>query len=656
MPRLPRPPGSSTLRPGAVALGRPDPGPDLNSPEGLIRAARDWLGAGDDQRARLALDRALALRPRAAEALLLRGLVDQRRGDLAAAAEWFRRAIRARKDFADAHLNLGSCLIGLGQTEEALRQFGRAVALAPGMALAHLNLAQALLDQGDLGRARSAIDRARALAPDALPILLARARILAAQEDYEAAGAAWEDCVARAPGDVLVLNDAANFLLEDNRVEDSLALYRRAVALAPTSQEVRKNLIRALMTTGALDEAEAEAVGWLGTQGEDPRFRRLLGDVLVRAGRFPEARSAYVAAWDALPEDDNIPLGLTATGKMKSGEALGDRILERWTAQGAAGVVSADIAYAAGKVLDDRQDYDGAFAAFAQANRLKAADHPFDADAHDRFVEAVSTVFTPALFERFAGLGSPSETPVLVVGLPRSGTTLVEQIIASHPQAAGAGELTHVSRFEHSLPWRVGEAGRRGYPACVAGLDGAILDRFTAHYLHELTRIGPKARRVVDKLPNNFLRLGLFALAFPKARIIHCRRDLVDTCLSLYFQSFAGGHEYRHDLVSLGRYARAYLAMMAHWRRVLPLPMLEVDYADVVADQEKASRTMLEFLGLAWDEVVLRFHKREATVATASRWQVRQPIYATSVARWRRYEQHLSPLLLSLEGKKPSKG
>ncbi|GEO82824.1 tetratricopeptide repeat-containing sulfotransferase family protein [Pararhodospirillum oryzae] len=619
--------------------------------QALLAFGHALLETGRPGPAAQVLDRVLGRKPRLPEALLLRGLAAGRQGQRDPAIDWFRKALRARKDYPEAHLNLGTCLAQAGQTDEALRHFNRAVALDPRAPLAHLNLAQALLDAGFPARAREHAAKARALGGDPLAALLMQARALEAEDNFPATLATWRALLALAPAHPGLLNDAATFLLNDNRLDEAVAWQRRAVALRPAEAVLRRNLITGLMSAGAVAEAEERMKAWVAASPGAPLAWRLLGDVRVRAGRFEAARTALGRAWTLDPADDSHAVALTTTGRLGPENPWGDRIAARAGAAQAAGTLGVDLAYAAGKVWDDRKEYDRAFAAYRVANTVRGAEAPFDAEAHDAEISALIDTFTPALFQDLAGLGSSSEVPVLVVGLPRSGTTLAEQIIASHPQAAGAGELTHFSRLEAVLPWLVGNGpGADPYPGCARALTPAALDPFIAQYLAALERVGgARARRVVDKLPNNFLRLGLFALAFPRGRVVHCRRDLADTCLSLYFQNFMGGHAFRHDLATLGRYARAHERVMAHWRQVLPVPMLDLDYARLVADPETEARALLAFLDLSWDPAVLAFHqRRQQPVATASRWQVRQPITTRSVARWRAYAAHLGPLLREL--------
>ena len=232
-------------------------------------------------------------------------------------------------------------------------------------------------------------------------------------------------------------------------------------------------------------------------------------------------------------------------------------------------------------------------------------------------------------------------------GMPRSGTTLIEQIMASHPQVHGAGELNLIHRMASEFPSLLGSA--TPYPQCIAQATAQKLERIAQTYLGELQKRGGKASRVTDKAPINFLHLGLIDLLFPGARVIHCARDPLDTCLSCYFQPFSGEYSFTYDLGHLGAYYRLYENLMVHWRQILRVPVFEVRYEELVADQERMIRALIEFCGLPWDDRCLKFYETERTVATASFDQVRKPIYAGSVGRWRRYEAYLEPLISALK-------
>jgi len=299
-----------------------------------------------------------------------------------------------------------------------------------------------------------------------------------------------------------------------------------------------------------------------------------------------------------------------------------------------------------GRRLDALQRYDEAFAHFQEGNRLRGM--VYDHARHTRLVEEMMRVFGKKGFPEYARATNSSELPIFIVGMPRSGTSLVESILASHPAVFGAGELDFMSLFSRWAPPSL--AAKRNLFEVMRDIDVASIDRIANEYLAMLKRLGGETVvRVTDKMPYNFFRLGLFTLFFPGARVIHCRRDPRDTCLSIYFQNFAGEHEYAYDLRNIGLYYREYLRLMEHWREVGTLPTLEVQYEALVRSPETQLPRIVEFCGLPWDEACTRFYATDRVTKTSSYDQVRRPLYGSAVGRWRNYETHLSPLIETLE-------
>lgn len=304
------------------------------------------------------------------------------------------------------------------------------------------------------------------------------------------------------------------------------------------------------------------------------------------------------------------------------------------------------VLFALAKACDDFGDYERSFEYLRRANALKRSTIEYDVLANVRALEHIGAVFDDELVARGAGAGSSSELPVLVVGMPRSGTSLVEQILASHPAVGGGGELTHLQQLVAAVSLL--NAGGLEFPDGVPQLRAEDLGRLGDGYAERLRQIAPGAARVTDKNPLNFRYLGFARLIMPRATIIHCTRDSVDTCLSCY-RAFFGAVNFAFDLEELGRYYRAYAQLMEHWREVLPGGwMLEVRYEDLVMDVEREARRIVDHCGLEWDDACLGFHETGRSVRTASFAQVHRPIYDTSVARWRRYEPYLGSLLGAL--------
>jgi hypothetical protein len=303
-----------------------------------------------------------------------------------------------------------------------------------------------------------------------------------------------------------------------------------------------------------------------------------------------------------------------------------------------------------GKAYGDLNRPEPALRHLLAGNALKRPEVDYDEAVTLGKLERSKAAFTPERLARLRGLGDPSDRPIFVVGMPRSGTTLIEQILASHPRVFGAGELMH---FSHSAGHVCEPPGATvPYPEMMASITGEQLRTLGARYLEAVAAAVPRSRgapHFTDKMPANFRLVGLIHLALPNARIIHARRDAVDTCLSCFSKLFAGSQPFSFDLGELGRYYRVYDSLMAHWRAVLPQgAMLEVQYEELIADFEPQARRIIAYCGLEWDDACRAFHRTERPVRTASAVQVRQPLYASAVGRGRPYEPWLGPLLAAL--------
>jgi hypothetical protein len=303
--------------------------------------------------------------------------------------------------------------------------------------------------------------------------------------------------------------------------------------------------------------------------------------------------------------------------------------------------------FALGKAYGDLKDHERSFQHLLEGNALKRQQVSYNDSAERILSERIREVFTPELMRDKRDLGDPSRMPVFIVGMPRSGTTLIEQILASHPKVFGGGELLD---FVEAARLRSQDAVAREFAEVVSRMDGQQLREIGARYFTTVQRLAPDAERITDKTPGNFRRAGLINLALPNARIIHARRDPLDTCFSCFSKLFAGNYvAYSYELTELGHAYRYYEALMAHWRQVLPPEvLLEVQYEDVVADLEAQARRIVAHCGLEWDDRCLTFHQTKRPVQTLSAIQVRQPIYRSSIGRWRAYERQLGPLIEAL--------
>ncbi len=391
----------------------------------------------------------------------------------------------------------------------------------------------------------------------------------------------------------------------------AIADFDAVLERAPRAVEAHYGRARALVDAGQTGEAKR----WL---------RRTLAIEPTHAGALRELATLK----DLTPSDTAFP-ALTA---MLDSPATGAQ--RRATLHMAAGAAHINVG-----------DHADGFEHWRRGNALK--DVAFDIDAYTKHVDDIRETFDLSHFIGTRGWGDSSDVPVFVVGMPRSGTSLVEQILASHSKVHGAGEREDMLRLADGLGESLNDT--RPYPACIERLDEDAARRIAAGFLQTLRRADPHAARIVDKMPGNFHHVGLIATLFPNARIVHCTRDPRDTCLSIFFGDFVGSHPYSYDLTNLGRYYRQYERLMEHWHDVLPGRILDVRYEDMIEDQETRSRELVTFCGLGWESACLDFHKTRRNVRTRSNAQVRQPIYRSSMGRWKTYEAELRPLIAALE-------
>lgn len=578
------------------------------------------------------------------DALHYLGLISFRRGEFAEAARLIEQAIRLGGNIPAFHFNLGNAYAQLGQYDSAVGAYRKATQLDPEFFRAHFSLGGTLKAQGKLDAAIGSYRKAIVLQPDHSDAHNNLGIALQAQGKLDAAAGEYRKALLIEPGFAEAHGNLGNVLKEQGNTDEAIGSYREALARKPDFAEAHINLGDALRENGQLDEAADHYRRALALRSDSAEARVGLAYLHLDFGKFDAARAELGQALECRPQHPIAWAMLASLRKMTPAD-------ESWL-NTALGLVSPDnpalsdreacnLWFAIGKYYDDTGQYDLAFPAFSQANKLKRqTEGGFDRTGFTLLIDGLIATFTAEFVGREREGASQSRRPVLIVGMPRSGTSLIEQIIASHPDAFGAGEL---------LFW--GRQTGANEEAILSGNYGApLIARIAGECEQQLQSLSAAATRVVDKMPDNFLRLGFIATVFPQASIIHSLRNPPDTCLSIYFQNFASGHSYGTDLEDLAFYYREYVRLMRHWRSVLPADrFLEVPYEALVDDQTGWSRRIIEFIGLDWDERCLDFHETERTVGTASNWQVRQKIYRTSRERWRHYEKHIGPLLGLLE-------
>lgn len=474
---------------------------------------------------------------------------------------------------------------------------------------------------------------------------IAAAQALERAGNLSGAARAYRELIAADPADAGLHYLLGCALVASLDLEAGLAALDEAIRLRPTVPEFFAMRAIALRASQRLDEAIEAADRGLAVDPRNLGALEVKGDLLFTRGEVEAGIRLMLPAYEAGCANPQYLATLARLLSSAGRIAEARRVLERAVGAPGGGRAKAWPHMQLGELLERTGDYAGAWRHYTAANAVRGA--VFNPDLHEAAVAETMAAWSA---ERLARLprAAGGERLVFIVGMPRSGTSLVEQIVASHPLVHGGGELNHIVGAAMRLIAPTAE--RPTIAARLDALTGEALEREAERIERAMTAPAPGAERFTDKQPQNFLHLGMIGLLFPRARVIHCRRDARDTCLSCYTRLFGGGanQPFAGRLDHLGRYYRAYERIMAHWRGVLSIPVLDVAYEEVVSDLEGNARRMIEFVGLGWDEACLRFYETRRDVITESRDQVRRPIYASSVGRWKRFERELGPLCSAL--------
>jgi tetratricopeptide (TPR) repeat protein len=572
--------------------------------------------------------------PNHPHALHLLGVMAHQRGQHQQARELIQQAIAAHGPHPVFFSNLAAACLALGRLQDAEAYCHTALRLNPDMADAYANLAIILERRGEHAEAQRCRDRAEHLRAGGDDLLRRLER--AVQSD---------------PTNAEKHNELGMLYLERGLPDRAAPYLREAVRLRPDWATARTNLGAALVGISRHEEAVQCFVEAVRLAPQLAPARSNLGAAYVQQGKIAAARAELEVAIRLDPNNAQTIFALSelaAAGDYTFSDAELNRVRELADRPGLTLQDKSHLHFALAQVLDGRRQYDEAFEHARQANLARQAVDQrrgigFDPAVHADYVDRLIATCTPAFFERVREIGVGSELPIFIVGMMRSGTTLAEQILVSHPAVAGAGELPHMGLYAGALPRRLG--GKSPYPECLTQLDASTAHAIAGEYLQVVEEHRGTRARVVDKMPLNFLGVGFIATLFPKARIIHCRRDPLDTCVSCYFRNFSTTFPFKTDLEQLGKVYRDYERLMAHWRAVLPMPIFELHYEELTAETESLTRRLVEFCGLEWDDRCLRFHETQRPVRTASMLQVRKPIYRSAIGRWKRYEQQLAPLI-----------
>lgn len=657
----------------AVSLS-PDAGPYYCNLAEACRMAGDLKGSLD------AAHKAVALVPHSADAHNHLGLALQAQEKFAEAATAFRDAIELRPDFSLAYNNLGGVLRELDKGDEALETYRKAVELAPNLPLALSNLGQALLEKGEKDEAEKYCREAVRLAPAFPEGLSNLGNALRAQDNLKDAKECYRIALRMRPNVAMIHGNLGQALQQESNLEEAIKCYETATKLDPRSPRFESYLASALSDKEEYPAAAEHFRKALALKPDFPEALNGLGSVLHEQGDFKGAIAAFEEALKKKPDFadaySNLGGAYSELGDLdKSIHYYREAIRCDPDYTGAFAVIATHLRdktpaediqkmedflarehlsdwkrstlhHGLAHYYDAKKDYKLAGEHAGKGNGFRKEvwirqGKSYTRDDHTGFISFLIKQFQPSFFDMVKGWGLETETPVFVCGMPRSGTTLLEQILGSHSKMFGAGELPIGKEVFDQLPkWMNMQAA----PAvCVPSMTRDIVQQAGKEHLSRLRAHHATAERIVDKMPDNYMWLGFLAAIFPKAKFIYSKRDVHDIAVSCWVTNFKQ-IRWACDQEDIANRIKNHLRVMDHWRKVLPAPMLEVEYEQTVEDLEGVARKMIEFVGLEWEPACLAFHESKRTVRTASLSQVRQPVYKRSVQRWKNYEEPLKQL------------
>jgi tetratricopeptide (TPR) repeat protein len=621
------------------------PAPNAAHPNSFLIAANALCARGQPAVAILIYSKLLAAEPNNASAHNNMGLALQQLGRVEEALRCHQRALALSPDMAEADAGLGNACRVLGRLEEAARHYLNAVAVRPGYAAAHNDLAGVLHMLGHTDDAISHYQYALSAQPDYPDAHYNLANILGGLGRREQAIEHYAKAIELRPAFAEARNNMGNLLQALGRYEQAVEQYETAVGLKPGYADAYHNLGKAHF---ALNHYEAAIAGFGKALAIDSSKAMIHNDMAAAhlvLGHFAEAFASFAAAVTRAPRNAAIHLNLAGLSRFTPEDprlAALERLAEFEETLGENDQIALN--FALGKAHADLKHSERSFRHLLKGNALRRKQLEYGEEETLAGLARMRTVFTPELMQAKLGSGNYSRMPIFIVGMPRSGSTLLEQILASHSGVFGAGEISDFPKAMTELP-----GASESFPEFISALSNEDLRGLGRRYVERIRTKSPRAMRITDKMLSNFAYVGLIHLALPNARIIHAYRDPVDACLSCFSLLFSDDLPYTYDLAELGRYYRAYERLMRHWQAVLPEGvMLDVRYEDVVADLPGQARRLIAHCGLEWEDRCMEFHQTQRPVHTASVTQVRQPIYQHSVGRWRPYRHQLRPLLDAL--------
>lgn len=561
----------------------------------------------------------------------------------------YKNTITLNPDFVDAYIQLAKSQRALKLYDLAIENLQKAQKLDKFNAKAFhgLGITYALIEEYPY--AIECLQKAIALAPNNHEFHFCLAKILEDADHVHEADIQYHFTCSKYPDYLEAFLAYGDLLFKKRYYDQAFECYSRAHQISMNDPDI---LIKIGNTYLNINDTDNAIRTFESARQIDPKCLSSLTGLTQAYQEAGKLDSALDTCNQIIAIDENQPHGFllkSTVRKSKADDGLAERLLSFLNRDDLDESMKISINHALGKIYDDQHKYEQAFTHYATANQLKQTSDPYNANKTKSLFDNLIEVFNADYFNQHQDIDNNNIAPIFIIGMPRSGTTLTEQIISSHPEVSAAGEVRYWSDVVRAMPYVL--KSELEYPHCLKQISPDYIKNITDNYISTLERITGshgEAKHYTDKMPHNFLNIGLIASMFPKAKIIHTVRDPLDTCLSIYFQNFSDSHSYAYDLSNLGNYYKQYERLMQHWDSVLPNRIFKINYADLVSDPTYWTERLISHLNLDWNDACLTPHKLERTVRTASHWQVRQPIYKTSIQRWKNYENYIQPLINAL--------
>lgn len=616
---------------------------DPQQPDALHFMGMLYLQHGNSDLATEYIDKSIQLNRNNAVYHNNYGLALVSKNNLSKSEQAYRKAIELQPAYFEAWFNLGVVLYAQGDIPASEEAYKQSLKIKPDFIKAMFNLACVQEIQSKQDEAARTIENILKITPDsaeAYNTLAAALHKIGGRENLRKAGKYYTKALEMKPDHLDAYLGMGALLEEGNRIDNAIKCYEQVLELEPEHQSAKVFLAQALIKEGEFSTARDYLSEILNTNPNNVTAYVGLGNIMRQEGNFNGAESQYNKAREINNRAAGAISGLSQCRKYTKEDYQFIENTKNITNVEQSGT----LCFALGKLYDDIGDYDNAFQYYKIANDIKNKNIEYEKRINSEYTDNIINTFSDEFVHSFQGSGNESGLPVFIIGTPRSGTTLIEQIIASHPQVFGAGELKYITELANNKS--TSGKSKVKYPDRIKTLTPEDIHRESKDYLNKIKSLSNNQNtlRITDKMPANFMLLGYIKILFPNARIIHCKRHPLDSCLSIYFQQFLSRHQYAFDLENIGYWYKDYLRLMAHWQELFGPDIYHVEYDDTVNKLEETARSMIDYCGLEWDDNCLEFHKTRKNVKTASEWQVRQPIYKTSLARWQHYDKHIGVL------------